>query len=130
MTPFLPPPKPAPTWWANSWMQRLGLCALSLGCSLPGLAVQPPCPIPGETIHWVADYCMASIGTDDEIAASDCINRELARKFDSACQAKTYFKRSLCRLLHEHGTIQGGIEQCVNDPAVQGRTVRQGGVGG
>ncbi len=106
------------------------ICALSLCGSLPVQAAQPACTIPGETVHWIADYCMASIGTDDEIAASGCIHRQLERKFENACQAKACFKRSLCRLLHEHGTIQGSIEQCVNDPAVQGRTVRQGGVGG
>lgn len=103
---------------------------LALACCLPAQGGEPACPIAGETIHWVADYCMASIGTDDEIAASDCIHQQLELKFENACQAKAHFKRSLCRLLHEHGTIQDSIEQCVNDPSFQGRTVRQGGGGG
>lgn len=110
--------------------QRLfAIAGLSVACCLPAHGSEPACPIPGEPVQWIADYCMAGIGTDDEIAASDCIHRQLERKFDSACKAKAHFKRALCQLMLEQGTVQGPIERCLNDPAFQGRTVRHGGAG-
>lgn len=105
------------------------MAGLALACCLPAQGGEPACAIPGEPVQWIADYCMAEIGTDDEIAASDCIHRQLEHKFADACQAKAHFKRALCRLMLAHDTLQGTLEQCVNDPSFQGRTVRQGGVG-
>ena len=87
------------------------------------------CPS-GEPIHWIADYCMARIGTDDEIAASDCISRESASTFTSACAAKLHFKRALCKTVVDYGTTKRTVDECVKDPAFMGSTVRNGGVGG
>jgi hypothetical protein len=39
---------------------------------------------------------MAEIGTDDEIAAMDCIDREVWRPFPDDCAAKRHYKRALC----------------------------------
>src|SRR5690606_11517008 len=33
------------------------------------------CPVAGELPHWQADWCMALLGTDDEIAAWPCIEQ-------------------------------------------------------
>ena len=95
-----------------------------------GAAAQPPCPAPGDPIHWIADYCMLKLETDDEIVASGCIARESRRHFATACAANTWFKRRMCQALIRSATREDGVERCVRDPAFQGRTVRNRGVGG
>jgi len=55
----------------NGWCLIL---ALSLGsATLASAAGLDSCPR-DEPIQWIADYCMAKIGTDDEIAASERIS--------------------------------------------------------
>jgi len=96
-----------------------------------GIAAEPKavvCP-PGETTQWIADYCMARIGTDDEIAASDCISQQSQMMFWSSCTAKLHFKTALCEVLLKVQTRSGTIGACVNDPGFMGNTVRNGGVG-
>jgi hypothetical protein len=96
----------------------------------PALAdAAPPCPIPGEVVQWIADVCMARIGTDDEIAASDCIAREIPRAPKNACQAKRHYKRALCTIAVANEVFRGPVEKCVGDPGFSGITVRNGGVG-
>lgn len=95
-----------------------------------GAARAAPCPVPGDPVHWVADWCMAQLQTDDEIPASDCIAAHPVSAFPSACAAKRHFKRELCVVLRGRDAARRDIERCVADPAVMGRTVRQGGVGG
>lgn len=87
------------------------------------------CPVQGETIHWIADFCMATIGTDDEIAASDCISEQGGIRFRSDCEAKMHFKRTLCELSIERRTYAGTVKACINDPRFVGETVRNDGVG-
>lgn len=105
--------------------------ALAAWCGLACAADSTPgtCP-PGETIQWMADYCMASIGTDDEIAASDCIAEQGRISFGSACTARAHFKRALCEIVVRNGSRPGTVDACVADPSFAGRTVRRGGVGG
>jgi hypothetical protein len=92
-------------------------------------APQPACPVQGEVIHWIADVCMARIGTDDEIAASGCISREIPRAPKNACDAKKHYKRALCTIAVENGVFRGRLEQCIDEPRFSGVTVRKGGVG-
>lgn len=113
----------------NATLRLFSISGFALCSYLPAQGSEPACPIPGEPVQWIADYCMAGIGTDDEIAASDCIHQQLERKFEDACRAKLHFKRALCQLMLDQGTVQGPIERCLNDPSFQGRTVRQGGGG-
>jgi len=86
----------------SSPLNRALMLAAMLICPAGGsVASDEPsaeCPVEGDLIHWVADYCMASIGTDDEIAASDCIGRERRRVFDGECAAKLHYKRAMCEL--------------------------------
>jgi hypothetical protein len=89
-----------------------------------------PCEVPGDAIHWVADWCMATLETDDEIPASACIAQHPLSAFASECAAKRHFKRELCRLLRGPQASAAALQACVSDPAVMGRTVRDGGVGG
>jgi hypothetical protein len=104
--------------------------AIALLASIPPAWAQAACLAPGETIQWIADYCMLKMETDDEIAASDCIEEEAKARFASACASNTHFKRRMCRLMIKNGTRAGTPDQCVKDPAFKGRTVEAGGVGG
>lgn len=92
-------------------------------------ALRTACDIPGEPIQWIADYCMALIGTDDEIAASECINDQLTQVPSDACAAKAQFKRGLCGLVVANGFRSGTVDACVEDPGFSGNTVARGGVG-
>ncbi|MHB9097069.1 MAG: hypothetical protein ACYC5X_04515 [Syntrophales bacterium] len=88
------------------------------------------CPIEGEPIHWIADYCMAQLETDDEIPAMDCINEELKRTFPNECAAKQHYKRALCERALSHGHTAGDLQGCLDDKNFIGYTVRNKGVGG
>jgi hypothetical protein len=88
-----------------------------------------PCPIEGDPIHWMADFCMSTLETDDEIVAMDCIDRELRRPFPDDCAAKVYYKRALCSLAVSRQAYTGTIESCVEDKNFMGSTVRNQGVG-
>jgi hypothetical protein len=87
-------------------------------------ALAQACPVPGEKIWWIADYCMAKLETDDEIAAGACINQELEIRFSDDCLAKRYFKRQLCQVVQ-----RDRASECARDPKFAGPTVRNGGVG-
>ena len=105
---------------------------LALGALWPSSYAGGPtigCDIPGEQIQWIADYCMAKLGTDDEIAASDCIAKENEKEFRSSCMAKGHFKHALCKVLVKSGSRSGSVEACANDPAFVGPTVQAGGGG-
>lgn len=93
--------------------------------SFAAAAQAADCPVPGEKIHWIADYCMAQIGTDDEIPAMDCIMEHDKKKYADDCAAKRHYKRELCQVVKP-----GEVERCMSDPQFMGRTVRNGGVGG
>ncbi len=98
--------------------------------SAPCAAAAPPdCAVKGTRMHWIADYCMANLQTDDEIAAGDCINAEASRKFAGECRAKTHYKKSLCTLVASRKHVTG-IDRCMADKDFMGSTVRQKGVGG
>jgi hypothetical protein len=89
-----------------------------------------PCAIEGERIHWIADYCMAELETDDEIAAMDCIKEELKRIFPDECAAKQYYKHALCERVLSHGHVAGDLQSCLDDKHFSGSAVRHRGVGG
>jgi hypothetical protein len=101
--------------------------------ALPALAPAAPpapCALPGELVQWVADYCMQSLQTDDEIAASACIGEQLARPFDDACAARTHYKRAMCAQSAAVAEGARSLADCLADPDFVGPTVRNGGVGG
>ena len=88
------------------------------------------CPVQGDKIHWIADWCMSTLETDDEIAAGDCINEELKKRFGSDCAAKQHYKRRMCELAAKRDRLRGGVSSCMADRTFMGSTVRNGGVGG
>ncbi len=103
------------------------LVAFFLSTGVP--AAEAPCPIKGELVHWIADYCMARIGTDDEIAASRCIGEQLKMAHKNTCEGKQHYKRALCAAAISNGAFRDPLERCVADPHFSGATVRNGGVG-
>ena len=96
----------------------------------PILAHSRECPVAGMGIHWIADYCMSKLETDDEIAASSCINSQAARAFKTECAARIYYKKALCRLAIARKQRPNDIKKCLADTTFVGPTVRNGGVGG
>lgn len=105
--------------------------AIALLLAWTGLAgAGKACDAPGAPVHWVADYCMLRMETDDEIAAAGCIEQELKTRFASACAGKIHYKTRMCATMIGHGTRVGSLAQCVKDPGFKGRTVERGGVGG
>jgi hypothetical protein len=108
---------------------RFALLA-AMAAATPVLAQSRACLAAGEKIHWMADYCMSKLETDDEIAASSCIEAELKRSFRSDCAAKVHYKSALCRLSISRKLRPDGIKGCLADKAFMGPTVRNGGVGG
>jgi hypothetical protein len=103
------------------------LVALAAWASLAN--AEDSCPAAGEPIHWVADYCMLKMETDDEIAVSRCMEEERKARFPDACASNTYFKKRMCEQMIRNGTRGGTLAQCVQDQTFKGRTVQAGGVG-
>ena len=86
------------------------------------------CPIQGELVHWIADYCMLTLGTDDEIAAGDCIARELVVVSDDQCKSKQKYKRAMCKAVATRDR-KTTTEQCMADRSFAGSVVTNEGVG-
>jgi hypothetical protein len=107
----------------------LGLI-LAFIAAAPVVAQPGECRIPGEKIHWLADFCMAALETDDEIPASACIEEELKKSFTDDCAAKLHYKSAMCDQAISRQQRKGGVSQCVRDAGFVGATVRNGGVGG
>lgn len=107
----------------------VGFIILVLAFGLSFAAPDNSCPANGEAIHWVADYCMLKMETDDEIAVSACMEEERKSIFPNVCASNLHFKRRMCELMISIGTRAGTVNQCVSDPAFKGRTVEAGGVG-
>ena len=84
------------------------------------------CP-PGALAQWRADYCMATTGTDDIIAAGQCLETEDAVLFRSDCAGKLAYKRRMCELARDEGPRARPVEACVADPGFMGPTVRNNG---
>lgn len=100
----------------------------ALGLAATAAAAAPRCDIAGEPIQWLADYCMALLQTDDEVAAGDCIQREWSRRGADACAAKRWAKAGLCRIARQRGDVDS-VEHCIADRAFAGPAVKAGGVG-
>lgn len=90
---------------------------------------QGRCAVAGEPVQWVADYCMLTMETDDEIAVSGCIERERKKPFATDCASNQYFKKAMCEVMIRNGTKTGTVDQCLKDPRFRGRVVEAGGVG-
>lgn len=101
-----------------------------LSVAQPVAAAPADCPVPGMAIHWIADYCMSSLETDDEIPAGSCISKESRIAFKNECAAKWHYKKKMCMLAISRATINGSVQNCLADPDFVGPVVRNGGIGG
>lgn len=115
--------------WAPMKAALVLSVTVALVTSSERAGAEAQCTAEGEPIQWAADYCMLKMETDDEIAASDCINEERNKPFPSNCASNLHFKRNMCELMILNGTRAGTVDQCVRDPTFRGRTVEAGGVG-
>ena len=110
-------------------MEKIALCLFFVATASVA-AERNACAIAGTRTHWAADYCMAKLETDDEIAAGECLGEEHKRRFASECEAKRHYKGEMCRLATERGQRHDDAAACLADPAFEGSTVRNNGVGG
>jgi hypothetical protein len=108
---------------------KTSLIALALSATVSLADAAPACVVPGESMHWRVDYCMLTMETDDEIAVSDCIEKEGKRRFRNACASNMHFKKRMCERMIRNGTRTGSLAACIKDQDFKGRTVRNGGVG-
>lgn len=109
---------------------NLVIWMVAISAAAPVSAQARECPVGGMKIHWIADYCMSILETDDEIAAGSCIGAEIKRTFKNDCAAKLYYKKAMCRNAISREQRQDGIDRCIADKEFTGSTVRNRGVGG
>ena len=113
-----------------SFLDAILVLLITISAATPASAQPRECPVEGIKIHWIADYCMSNLETDDEIAAGDCIGDELKRVFKNDCAAKLYYKRAMCQKAISTRRREGSIGSCIADTEFKGHTVRNKGVGG
>jgi hypothetical protein len=85
------------------------------------------CIVPGNALHWQADYCLLASETDDIVAAGPCLARESRISFHNTCKEKLHYKRQMCERAVKSRSRPGSVDACVKDPTFMGATVRNGG---
>lgn len=85
------------------------------------------CAIPGESIHWIADYCLYEAETDDFLndRVTACVDQQ-ANEGLSDCEIKKKYKKKICQKLQSH--FDDSWENCYADESFSGPTVRNGGI--
>jgi hypothetical protein len=93
-------------------------------------AAETRCAIPGELIHWQADFCLYKNGTDDfhQASVQECLGQEVKKRQKDACAAKTYYKKAICTTVGRYPPYNGSPKVCFEDSSFSGPTVRNGGV--
>lgn len=88
------------------------------------------CAIPGEPVHWAADYCMYAAATDDfaHPKVVECFDKQPDVKDARACPAKVKYKTDICAIVVRDGSYKGTVAACVRNNLFSGRTVRNGGL--
>ena len=85
------------------------------------------CEIPGSSVQWQADYCLAALQTDDITAAQPCLDHERQRHKGEECAARRHYKQDWCRVLVHNRSIDKSLAECLADPEASGPTVKSGG---
>lgn len=93
----------------------------------PAQGAEPGCDIPGITMHWIADYCMYRVGTDDfgNPEVGKCFKTENDKHPDTCANRKAY-KRKICEIMKSYYDNSTG--KCMADKSFAGPTVRNGGL--
>lgn len=95
-----------------------------------GHAAEKKCSVPGEAVHWQADYCLYKVGTDDFFheEVQMCMEKEEMKPKKSSCATKIEYKDKICRKIADLEPYNGSVEKCFRDAGFSGATVRNGGV--
>lgn len=103
------------------------LCVAVLLLCPAAQAAELRCAIQGDTMHWIADYCMYRIGTDDFANAEvgKCFRAE-TREHPDSCANRSRYKRRICEMMKAY--FGGSVEKCMADETFSGPAVRNGGV--
>ena len=86
------------------------------------------CEIPGTSVQWQADYCLAATQTDDLVAAQPCIDHERRRSHGEECAARRHYKQDWCRLVVHNGGSGQSFAECIADPEASGAVVKGNGL--
>jgi hypothetical protein len=110
-------------------MQRL-LAVSHVLIAAAANAAPGKCVVPGEPVHWAADYCLYAAETDDfeNPKVAECFSKQPEVPAAKACSAKVKYKTDICRVVVRHGSYKGTVAACVRNKAFSGPTVRNGGL--
>ena len=114
----------------NDAARLFALVLAACGAAFAPSAGADTCYVGGDSAHWIADYCMATLSTDDEIVAGDCIANETRAPHGDECATRRHYKEALCALAIERGLRKGTLGACMSDTKFEGSTVRGKGVPG
>src|SRR6266849_7773713 len=101
-------------------MKKLTVVALlTILLCPPTQGAEPQCDIPGSTMHWIADYCMYRVGTDDfgSPEVSKCFTTENPKNPDTCANRKKY-KKKICELMKSY--FDNSTEKCMADKTFSG----------
>jgi hypothetical protein len=122
-------------------VRALALLVVALSWSVAGCTPMPPvagsaiqtwrsgapdadCEIPGESVKWQADYCMARMQTDDLVAAQACMDHESQLRQGEECARRRHYKREWCRQVVDQHLLQRSFAECIADPEQGGAIVK------
>lgn len=76
--------------------------------------------MPGEAVHWQADYCLYKVGTDDFFHedVQMCMEKEEMKPKKSSCASKIEYKNEICRRIADLEPCNGSIKKCFRDAAL------------
>jgi hypothetical protein len=96
----------------------------------PAYAQTDECPIPGKTIHWIADYCMVQAETDDFLdeKVQTCFEKNQGYKVKDTCENKKKYKMKICAHLAGMGHFNGNAATCFKDKEFIPPTVKNNGL--
>lgn len=122
-------PIPPILFFCKNIMLRLLLVA-SLFLLVSAHAEQSACSIPGEPLHWAADYCMYKAATDDfaHPKVAKCFQKQTEPPTRHVCAAKVKYKKEICAVVVKNGSYKGSEKQCLQDKDFAGPTVQKGGL--
>lgn len=88
------------------------------------------CDIPGELVHWQADYCLYKNETDDfwQEGVQACFQVEKQKSFKNTCAAKNEYKHAMCQMMASYPPYNGSTTKCLEDKTFSGPAVRDGGI--
>lgn len=103
-----------------------------LALLFPGIPIAwaEECEIPGQAMHWIADYCLHQAETDDfqEPKVQACFEKSQGYKIQDTCENRKKYKMKLCQHLVSRGYYEGDVGSCFADKEFIPTTVRNGGI--